>query len=91
MNADLSTRVALVTGGSRGIGLAIARGLAGAGAKVAICGRDGAKAEAAAAGLGGSAKGYACDVSDAAQLETLVGAVERDLGPVDILDRKSVV
>ncbi|HXH63816.1 MAG TPA: 3-oxoacyl-[acyl-carrier-protein] reductase [Gemmatimonadales bacterium] len=85
MNADLSTRVALVTGGSRGIGLAIARGLAGAGAKVAICGRDGAKAEAAAAGLGGTAKGYACDVSDAAQLETLVGAVERDLGPIDIL------
>ena len=85
MNTDLSTRGALVTGGSRGIGLAIAKALAGAGAKVAICGRDGAKAEAAAAGLGGTAKGYACDVSDAAQLETLVGAVERDLGPIDIL------
>lgn len=85
MNADLSTRVALVTGGSRGIGWAIARALAGAGAKVAICGRDGAKAEAAAGRLGGTAKGYACDVSDAAQLETLVGAVERDLGPIDIL------
>jgi 3-oxoacyl-[acyl-carrier protein] reductase len=85
VNTDLSTRGALVTGGSRGIGLAIAKALAGAGAKVAICGRDGAKAEAAAAGLGGTAKGYACDVSDAAQLETLVGAVERDLGPIDIL------
>lgn len=85
MNVELSTRVALVTGGSRGIGFAIAKGLAGAGAKVAVCGRDGAKAEAAAAGLGGTAKGYACDVSDAAQLETLVGAVERDLGPIDIL------
>jgi 3-oxoacyl-[acyl-carrier protein] reductase len=85
VNADLSTRVALVTGGSRGIGLAIARALAGAGAKVAICGRDGAKAEAAAAGLGGTSKGYACDVSDPAQLEPLVGAVERDAGPIDIL------
>jgi 3-oxoacyl-[acyl-carrier protein] reductase len=85
MSGELSSRVALVTGGSRGIGLAIAHALGGAGAKVAICGRDGAKAEAAATGLGGTAKGYACDVSDPAQLETLVAAVERDLGPIDIL------
>src|SRR5690242_13882607 len=80
-----SEPVVLVTGGTRGIGHAIAKALAGAGAKVAICGRDGAKAEAAAAGLGGTAKGYACDVSDPAQLEALVGAVERDLGAIDIL------
>jgi len=78
-------RVALVTGGTRGIGHSIAKALAGAGAKVAICGRDGTKAQAAAAGLGAGVKGYACDVGDAAQVEQLITSVEKDLGPVDVL------
>jgi 3-oxoacyl-[acyl-carrier protein] reductase len=85
VNISLSNRVALVTGGTRGIGHAIAQSLAAAGAKVALCGRDGAKAEAVAGALGGTAKGYACDVADQAQLERLVESAERDLGPVDIL------
>ncbi len=51
----ISGKVVLVTGGTRGIGYAIAKALVAAGAKVAICGRDGAKAAAAAAGLGGTA------------------------------------
>ena len=78
-------RVVLVTGGTRGIGHAIAKAFVAAGAKVAICGRDGAKAETAAAGLGAGAKGYACDVADPAQVERLLQTIERDIGPVDVL------
>jgi len=85
VNVALGGKVAVVTGGSRGIGLAIAQALAGAGAKVAVLARDGARAQEAAGGLGGGAQGYACDVSDAAQAEAALGAVDKALGPVDIL------
>jgi len=85
VKVELGGKVAVVTGGSRGIGLAIAQTLAGAGAKVAVLARDGARAQEAAKGLGGGAQGYACDVSDAAQAEATLGAVDKALGPVDIL------
>lgn len=85
MTVDLAARVALVTGGSRGIGQAIAATLYGAGARVAIVARDGARAADAAAALGERARGYSCDVTDAAQVDQAVAAAERDLGPVDIL------
>ena len=78
MRFELPEKVALVTGGSRGIGYAIAQALTDAGAHVALVGRDGAKAREAAGSLGDSAaRGFACDVTHAAQVESAVGDIER--------------
>ena len=85
MHIDLTGRVALVTGSTRGIGRAIAQGLRDAGAKVAICGRDLAKAQGVAAELGGGARGFAADVGDIASVQALVTDVEKAFGQLDIL------
>jgi 3-oxoacyl-[acyl-carrier protein] reductase len=82
---DLTGKVAFVTGSTRGIGLAIARALHAAGAKVAVVGRDQEKAAAVAAELGERAVGVSCDVARADQVEAAITAAERALGPIDIL------
>ena len=87
--ADLKGRVALVTGGSRGIGAAIAISLADAGASVAVNYRE-KQLEAQSVAdtlreLGVRAMTVRADVSKAAEVAAMVAAVERELGPVDIL------
>jgi 3-oxoacyl-[acyl-carrier protein] reductase len=82
---DLGGKTAFVTGSTRGIGLAIARALHAAGARVAIVGRDQAKAQGIAAELGERAAGVACDVARADQVESSIAAAEKALGPIDIL------
>jgi 3-oxoacyl-[acyl-carrier protein] reductase len=82
---DLGGKTAFVTGGTRGIGNAIARVLHGAGARVALAGRDEPRARAAAEALGAGAAGVACDVADGAQVAAAIAAAEAALGPIDIL------
>lgn len=82
---DLTGKVAFVTGSTRGIGLAIAKALHEAGARVAVAGRDASRAQAVAAGLGAGTVGVACEVSDAAQVGDAITAAEQALGPIDIL------
>jgi 3-oxoacyl-[acyl-carrier protein] reductase len=85
VNIDLGGRAALVTGSTRGIGRAIAEVLVESGARVAVVGRDRARAEEVAAALSPDARGFACDVADSASVATLVDDVERGLGSIDIL------
>jgi 3-oxoacyl-[acyl-carrier protein] reductase len=85
MTLDLTGKTAFVTGSTRGIGLAIARAYHAAGAKVAIVGRDLARAQAVAGELGERAAGVACDVTAADQVDAALSAAESALGPVEIL------
>ena len=83
---DLTGMTALVTGASGGIGSAVARALAGQGARLALSGSNQAKLEAFAAELGGDHVALVCDLSDAAAVDGLVPrAVEALGGRLDIL------
>ena len=84
----LEDKVAIVTGGSEGIGLASAMRLAQAGAKVVICGRTRAKLDAALEALGplaASVKAVTADVSQPASIESLINETIAWAGGVDIL------
>jgi NAD(P)-dependent dehydrogenase (short-subunit alcohol dehydrogenase family) len=85
----LDHRVALVTGGSKGLGASMARALAEAGAHVVVCSRDAAAVQAVAqeltAATGVPCRGVPCDVTDAAQVEALVDRALAEFGRIDVL------
>jgi NAD(P)-dependent dehydrogenase (short-subunit alcohol dehydrogenase family) len=86
--AELRGKVAIVTGGSRGIGAAAAGALAGAGAAIAIAARDGNAAASTVDTIkanGGDACGFSCDVADYGAVEAMVGETRRRFGTPDIL------
>lgn len=85
---DLSGQVALITGGSRGLGLEIAEGLGEAGAKIAVTARREewlTSAVRTLESMGIDAMGTQCDINDAAQVESLCRTVEERFGPIDVL------
>jgi NAD(P)-dependent dehydrogenase (short-subunit alcohol dehydrogenase family) len=82
---SLHGRVAVVTGGGRGIGKALAVALTGEGCRVAIGDVDAAAAEVAAGELGGDAVGLHVDVTDRPGFTAFLDEVERRLGPIDII------
>ncbi len=88
LKIDLTEKVAIVTGGGRGVGRAISLGLAGAGASVVVCSRTGGELEAVAKEIiekGGRALPLVTDLTSNQQLETLVDATIREFGRIDIL------
>lgn len=80
---DLNGRRALITGSSQGIGLALARGLAEAGAEVVLNGRDREKLMAAAEAI--SARALASDATDHFAVRSAIDGFEENIGPIDIL------
>lgn len=81
----LDGKIALITGAGSGIGEAIARAMAEAGARIVAVDVNGDAASGTAQAIGGGAAGFACDVTDRAACDTLAAAVRREVGVVSIL------
>ena len=91
---DLSGRLALVTGSSQGIGLALAQGLGVAGARLVLNGRDPERLEAAVDGLrrlGIEAQGRPFDVSDPDAVQAGVARIEAEIGPIEVLVNNAAI
>jgi NAD(P)-dependent dehydrogenase (short-subunit alcohol dehydrogenase family) len=82
---DLAGRVALVTGGSRGLGLVLARELLKEGCRVAICARDPLELGRACEELGSEVASFACDVADPPRVAGMIEQVIARFGQIDIL------
>lgn len=85
---DFRDRVVLISGGSRGLGLVLARHFGAEGARVAICARDEGELVRAAEDLksrGVAVAAYVCDVSHRQEVAAVVAKVEQQMGPIDVL------
>ncbi len=82
---DLTGRLVLLTGGAGILGTEMARGLAANGARLAIVDRDADAVANLSAELGEAARGYVCDIADAAAVDALQARIESELGPVEVL------
>jgi NAD(P)-dependent dehydrogenase (short-subunit alcohol dehydrogenase family) len=86
---QMGGKVAVITGGSRGLGKEMGRALAEAGASVAVCSRDVETVRAVASEFestyGPACRGYGCDVTDAGQVEALIAQVIDTFGQIDVL------
>ena len=85
MDLQIRGKTALVTGASSGLGLAVAKALAAEGVRVAICSRDQARIEAAAAAVGNGTVPLVCDMADPVARAALVDEASARLGSLDIL------
>src|SRR5437016_1029705 len=90
-NTDMSGKVALVTGGSRGLGLAVVAELRRRGAQVIALARDAARLAAAVTPLGDGVVGLAADISNPDDVRRVFGDVERRFGRLDFLVNNAAV
>lgn len=85
MDFGLEGKVAMVAAASKGIGLAVAKELAAEGCRISICARHDETLGEACTEIGGTVRGYRCDVTHDADLEHWASATASELGPADIL------